>query len=1247
MKQIEVPFAQGIDQSVDPRMAPSGTLTRVQNLRLDREGRMVLRNGYQSLGLTVHGTLGAASLVPFDLHNYNGQLVALGNHGIAVTGIRFPYQFVNTFDGKWKTPSPFLDGTVALSNDVVGFAAADSVRVAFSSYFANSTDITNADCAVNTAGFVCMVADGPNGFGFDIQIIDPATSTIIFNTSTATGALFARVLAIGTKFFIFVSNVGTLTVSTFDTASSTTISATTALSAALSAAGVMDCAVLEGASTDYLIVFATATGYTVERRTSANALVWSTATVALVGAPVSVCGLVGVNVSVLTGRAASGAELRTYNPTTGALVVGPTNVDVSATVMTWVAVAQMSATQVLCTYVTEASLVLTKTFATIATVAAHALTQRPTHGVSRAFSKPIIVDGCAFVWSVLGGATFRPFALVNMDLATLSLGGACIAGIAMDGLAKPSWSVKTAPAVSHITSNGGKFYCALVTKDPRDKTFRPNVIECNIFSGQRRQSIVAPDGLYLAGGATTRFDGLASEAGSETQPTILTATPQAGGAMTPLGVYQTVLVYRYVGKDGSVQRSAPSEIVTTTLGGADTNIGYVTTSPYCLLRAQIGNNYDVRIYIDVFRTEAGGSIPRLVFSSAVLTPFFGDTKSFAVGVSDVIQQTGQPIYTQGADGAVSGRLPLGLASSCKFIVESGGKVLLGGLERDTQCELSIERRPGEQQGFVNDDLLFVTAPDTVTGLATGTDGRRFIFGRQTIRELLGDGPNAAGVGDLSEPVEVDGQVGCNDWRSIGRTEHGIFFRSDDNKIYLLPRNGGASISAAESIQDVLEAFPITTSVTRHDADQLLTFTVANAALTDGRLLHLDLKTSGMDPKRGWVGRWIIDRVPVLEALPDIEVIGEESYTVAVTGTRAVPLRLPFDRIIGERVIWFVSVQGVASLQVVGAPAAGYTRTGAVTSVSLCQAWYEKIIDGTEVETNVFCVQDGMALVHRWHIKNAHPSQALEVTTLITNPSTTQDPPLLTPSWGSAKNMWFVSLAGSLAITALPPTSGVNENPAGFDHEGTIVVQAAAQNGGICNWGRQLLSAASLNPGAFLCSSAQDGITSTVAVRPAVTAPGTPVRASVQFNGRLVVCNATDVLQNTAGSFADGTAFIQPEIETATIYAMGQGGAARHLGMVFVGEYRDRCILHCRLSYDDGLTYTELTPHTLDDLRYTPSQTIRVQWVPRRRKVEGVRAIFSVTGIPGTGASEGLVFQKCIFQFDDIMGVSRLPGFFRK
>lgn len=1245
MTDIEIPFAQGADQSIDPRIAPNGTLTRVQNLRIDREGRMVLRNGYQSLGVSVQGSGGGGlSLAPCDLYNYNGQLVALGNHGQGQTGARYLYQFVDTFDGKWKTPGPFADGTISQGAGALGLAASDSMRIPYSSYFASATDATNADCAVNTAGLVCMVSDGPTGFGFDVQIVDPRSGAIIFNASTATGALFCRVLAIGTKFFVFLANAGNLTVSTFDTATDITISAPTAIAATLTAAGVLDCAPLEGASTDYLLVYQTATGYTVERRTSANASVWITPVVALVGAPVSVCGLVGVNVSVLNGRTTNGAELRTFNPTTGALTVGPTNVHTGTDVMTWVGVAQMSATQVLCAYVTEATLVLTKTYVTIATVAAHALTQRATHGVSRAFTKPIVVDGCGFLWAVLGGAPFRPFGLINLDISTVTLNGASLSGIAMDGLGKLTWSTKTAPAVTHITKNGSKYYAALVSKDPRDKTFRANVLEWQLFSGERRQGVVAPDGLYIAGGVTTRYDGLTSEAGAETQPAILSAAVGGVGSMTPNSTYQSQIVYRFVGKDGSVQRSAPSEIVTTVLGGADTNINYVTTSPYGLLCGGIGTSYDVRIYIDMFRTEANGSIPRLVNSFAVIQNTIGTTKSFGVGTSDAVQQTGQTIYTQGADGSVSGRLPLGLASSCKYMAESSGKVLCGGLERDTQCELSIERRPSEQQGFVNDDILFVTAPDTVTGLATGTDGRRFIFGRQTIRELLGDGPNAAGVGDLSEPVEVDGQVGCNDWRSICRTEHGVFFRSDDTKIYLLPRNGGSSISAAESIQDILEQFPITTSATRHDADQLLTFSVTNAAGTDGRLVHLDLKTSGMDPKRGWVARWIVDRIAVLEKVADIEVISEDTFFVAAF-TSSVLLLLPSDRLPGERVVWWVVAQSAGS-QNIGGPPAGYARIAGFNGTGVAQAYFERILDGTEVvNQQVNMLSTTSIMVKRWHLRGTHPTQACEANTATVAAGTTHSPPLLTPSWGTARNQYLVSSTSAASLGVLPLTPVFTVKPDGLDHEGDFLVPLPGLFGGEIAWGRRILDGTAYTPTPFTTSSAVETISTTLAIRPAVLPANTsPVRATVQFNGRLVACNSSDVLLNTAGSFADGALPIFPEIETATIYAMGPGGAARHQGMVFVGEYRDRCVLHCRLSYDDGLTYTELQAHALDDLRYTTGQTIRVRWVPKRRKVEGVKAIFSVTS---TVPSEGIVFQKCIFQFEAIQGPSRIPTPFRK
>ncbi len=151
MRDVTINLATGQNNAVDPRIAPNGTIHRAQNVRVDKEGRLRTRNGYSSLGMTVAGT-GIGNLVPFDLHNFNGQLVALGNNNAAQSGIRAAYQFTDTDLGKWHTTAP--NNTAAF----LRMPAADSVRVVASNLFATVADVTTADIAALASGkFVCMV----------------------------------------------------------------------------------------------------------------------------------------------------------------------------------------------------------------------------------------------------------------------------------------------------------------------------------------------------------------------------------------------------------------------------------------------------------------------------------------------------------------------------------------------------------------------------------------------------------------------------------------------------------------------------------------------------------------------------------------------------------------------------------------------------------------------------------------------------------------------------------------------------------------------------------------------------------------------------------------------------------------------------------------------------------------------------------------------------------------------------------
>ena len=1269
-------MATGASTRIDPRVAPEGTVRRVTNMRVDPDGRLVPRNGYAAYGTSVAGDA-FGSLVPFDLHSVDGQLVVLGNQrAINQIGIRAPYRLADTAQGTWVTE--FSSGATSL----MALPAADRVRRILASNDAVDTDSHGCDCAISTDGAFLAIVSERDVFGrlVDIVVIDTSTNEVVKQTVSSFNLRNPRVLcASGSIFLIFMQDLNTnvISVATLDMSTPFgSMSGLTAVSTGVSAApSPYDVAVYEG-STDFLIAYATASGYTWRRYNSSIAQQSSTNVTSLANAPVSICGASGENISVVNVRTTDGVEIRTFTPA-GALAVGPTNVDNNGLVYSWVSVTRVSSTLVHVLYwrTAPAARRMSDTQVTIAT---HALVQRPDHLGMRPVTKALLADGLLWTIETMGDATPAPYVLVALDDGTVAHNNAgSINAVLMDGLAQVDFGAETVFRQCNIVRRPGTtdYYVALIARDPRDKGFRVHVLSFGIFSGRRRQGVVSGGSLYLSGGIPMQFDRrLSVELGIALPPLLSTvaAAATASGALTASSTYTIVTVWRHVASDGSVTQSAPSAPVVQATGSTDDTISFnVFVQP----GRRFQNGF---VYLDVYRTEANGTIPRL--SQSLLFKNFDNFLGIYTPVletnADAIVQAGATLYTQGASGAVSGRLPLAAASPCELIAESDGRLYLGRLETPSELQLSIEKRPGESQGFVSDDLFFVTNPEEISALVSAEGGRRLVLGASNIRELIGQGPNSAGVGELSEPTEVENRIGCFDWRSVVKTEHGIFFGyregTSRTRIYLMPRGGSVAIEAGEGIQDVLDSFPVITSASRTEDDQTVTFTLQDDAGTNGRIVHMDLASSGIG-QDGFVGRWIVDRFASCEGQREIEIVERtwqsKFVPVGVGGVTQVTavFDLPRGKRVGDTLIMIVGLQ-LSTTQVPSTPSGWTVRatlgTGGVDS--RLHVYSRTIADTTaeglqsvSLDVQNLATTTGVAVTVRIYLLRGATGD-VEVTSLGSTSLSSWPLPTLAPTWGSAKTLWITAGHADIGFTQAPNTGAARPvwrlPPSGFGgHEfRTFRQQVSGDSYDIASAERQL-QALSLS-GATWTTATISGHAVLIAVRPSGATTGTPVRASVEHNGRLVVCNSATVFRADPTLVADlGTTYIDTEWESCDLYPMGTGGEGRVLSLVLFAELLGFCAVEAAASYDGGLNWVSMKRYRLTNQDgYAVGQSVRLQWVPRRRRVRGVR--FRVrtfrdnqaAGLNGSGSglTAGLAMMRASVVFDELVGPTRLAGYQR-
>src|SRR6185436_13549388 len=87
------------------------------------------------------------------------------------------------------------------------------------------------------------------------------------------------------------------------------------------------------------------------------------------------------------------------------------------------------------------------------------------------------------------------------------------------------------------------------------------------------------------------------------------------------------------------------------------------------------------------------------------------------------------------------------------------------------------------------------------------------------------------------------------------------------------------------------------------------------------------------------------------------------------------------------------------------------------------------------------------------------------------------------------------------------------------------------------------------------------------------ASSTPITAACSYNGRLAILSA-GIVYTEKTSLTPGT-FIEHGLTTGTINEFGSGWG-KYCSWGLVGEYRGDCDLYCRVSYDDGKSYTTMT-----------------------------------------------------------------------
>lgn len=867
-RKITIPFAFGRADRVDPKLAPFGVLRTATNLRVQKDGRLVSRKGYQAL------TMG--TVVAYDLHEFGaGRLCALA----AQQGEGFPvdlYEYTGIpAASPWRASAQATDGLVrpALSpftapREVCGVPQP-------------SGGVANVDCAAG-GGYVATV------YNDRLQVVRASDDQVI--RAADLNLSLPRICFSVDRFYILGMN-GSNDLILASYFPSTDVLTTTL--ATVQSAGAVKQFELEavGNPTNSHVVLiyaerdAGANDVIIKRYNNAGAQQGSTITLAT--ADTSSLHLAidadeadaTVNSVICNGGVTTALRSHDFS---GVLLDGPTALTAGAYASMCRLPARSGWTESVAVAVTTASTGdITVQWVDIDT---HVVTA--TRAIANAAHRSAMVPASASGQQsgvVLGGYVEGSGDDSTNALWYLSTSMAHMATRDLRNSAESASSFFAPLGLSLDTSTGRLAWASLYKTAIAGQSKSGSAVFTESFaittlalnSAERRQATMAGGQLYLAGAPVQKYDGrILTECGFNEVPRIISVAGDTSGSLTAEADYSYVLVFEYALPDGTFVRSPPSLPVdyTTAVGEDETNV--TIQGPHsarvalgdALLGSQVTGVILRTFWDPVTETQSSTFHEVSRFACPSTLSDYGDDIVISDTLSDVNAQTRAVLYTQ--EGPVEDNSP----DMATYVSGSSSRLTVAGLARSAEVQESKEQAIDQAATFSNLSSFFVRCPDPVVGVVS-LDGVRLVMSRSDIYAIQGEGPDDAGAGALPPPVTLGSPSGLRDWRSLLVAPDGVWAQLDDSKLYRIPRAGVAPEWLGIDIQDTLASFPDITGAARCRRDDTVVFSCQNSGKTSARLVHRSLRT----------GMWLEDTPPLTTA-KGIEALSSYGDLIAyVTG----------------------------------------------------------------------------------------------------------------------------------------------------------------------------------------------------------------------------------------------------------------------------------------------------------------------------------------------------------------------------
>jgi hypothetical protein len=270
----------------------------------------------------------------------------------------------------------------------------------------------------------------------------------------------------------------------------------------------------------------------------------------------------------------------------------------------------------------------------------------------------------------------------------------------------------------------------------------------------------------------------------------------AGSGITA-GTYYYCTAIKYVTSNGDVMWSPVSDIASINHSGvlyhtfrvfADTSVPATYRGTIHLFRMVNGVYYDI----------AHSAAMSYAQSAA------GDYMTDQLQDYEVLAGAFPILYTQGANGAVSGQLDHFACPPCRCIWAGKNRTIAGGLAKENRVRWSNLYFPTAATSWPEYAAFYVDLDEPVTAVAS-LDDTWIVFSEQSLWLVTGQGPDSMGIGSFDDPLRLTTGLGCRTWRSLVATPEGLMFQGNDGQLYLLARGSFQVSPISQAIRDALVA----------------------------------------------------------------------------------------------------------------------------------------------------------------------------------------------------------------------------------------------------------------------------------------------------------------------------------------------------------------------------------------------------------------------------------------------------------